>query len=124
MLTPPHQSYEHQLCMSPGALLQRHPQQPSKAHAALIAMKPNQAHLTVSAGRPWCSCCWLSNEHGKHALVLQDLKDFVISDPSSYCRMSACIPLLSQVMMPYFVWHLAPAQASATERQVIIVMHR
>ena len=30
------------------------------AHAALVALMPNQAHLTFSAGWPWCSCCWLS----------------------------------------------------------------
>ena len=27
------------------------------AHAALVALVPNQAHLTFSAARPWCSCC-------------------------------------------------------------------
>ena len=54
----------------------------------------------------------------------KDLKDVVISNLSSYCRTSACIPQLSQVMLPYFVRRLALAQASATGRQAIIVMHK
>ena len=52
------------------------------------------------------------------------MNDFELAYLSSCCRMSACIPQLSQVMMPYFVRRLAPAQASATERQAVIVMHK
>ena len=31
----------------------------SDARAALVALVPNQAHLTFTVDRPWCSCCWL-----------------------------------------------------------------